>query len=81
VHQHHDTSLSSGALMQRVQWPGLKLIIGGGAVMQISLTKGHRAAKRQPVGSFVMFGTMPSMVARCEVRRSSRGIEPSSPTV
>ena len=77
----HDTSLSSGALMQRDQWPGLNATIGGGAWMQMSLTNGQRAAKRQPDGGLVMFGTMPSMVARCEARRSSRGIEPSRPTV
>ena len=55
--------------------------IGGGAATQVSLTNGQRAAKRQPDGGFVMFGTMPSMVARWAVRRSSRGIEPSRPTV
>ena len=31
----------------------------------------ERAAKRQPAGGLAMFGTMPSMVARCDVRRSS----------
>jgi hypothetical protein len=77
----HETSLSSGALMQRDQWAGLTSTIGGGAATQGSLTKGQRAAKRQPDGGFVMFGTMPSMVARCVARRSSRGIEPSRPTV
>src|SRR5580704_6255404 len=52
----HDTSLSSGALMQRDQWPGLNATIGSGASTQISLTNGQRAAKRQPGGGFVMFG-------------------------
>src|SRR6478736_7179189 len=79
--RHHDTSLSSGALMQRDQCAGLNATIGGGAARQGSLTKGQRAAKRQPAGSLVIFGTMPWMVARCEARRSSRGIEPSRPTV
>src|SRR5581483_2172465 len=60
----HDTSLSSGALMQRDAWPALTSTSGGGALVQISLTKGQRAAKRQPTGGLVMFGTMPSMVAR-----------------
>ena len=67
--------------MQRDQWPGLTATIGGGASMQTSLTNGQRAAKRQPCGGALMFGTMPSMVARCEAWRSSRGIEPSRPTV
>jgi hypothetical protein len=40
-------------------------------------TCGEAAAGRRSA----MFGTMPSMVARCEVLRSSRGIEPSRPTV
>jgi len=60
----HDTSLSSGALMQRDQCEGLSATIGGGAATQGSVTKGQRAAKRQPRGGFVMFGTMPWMVAR-----------------
>ena len=61
----HDTSLSSGAWMQRDQWPGLTATSGGGAATQISPTNGQRAAKRQPGGGLAMFGTMPSMVARC----------------
>src|SRR5207248_10159269 len=77
----HDTSRSSGARMQREAWPGLTIASGGGAATQVSTTKGQRAAKRQPDGGFAMFGTMPSMVARCAARRSSRGIEPSRPTV
>src|SRR3954447_22429471 len=82
LEQHgHDTSLSSGALMQREAWPGLITRSGGGALVQASLTNGQRAAKRQPAGGWLMLGTMPSMVARCATRRSSRGIEPSKPTV
>src|SRR5581483_1327753 len=64
----HDTSLSSGARTQRDQWPGLTCAKGGGAAVQALSTKGHRAANRQPFGGALMFGTMPSMVARCEVR-------------
>ena len=75
------TGSRSGALMQRDQWPGLNATNGGGASMQISPTNGQRAAKRQPDGGVVILGTMPSMVARCDARRSSRGIEPSRPTV
>ena len=42
--------LSSGALMQRDQCPGLTAMNGGGAATQASLTNGQRAAKRQPDG-------------------------------
>src|SRR5581483_4613048 len=77
----HDTSLSKGALMQREVWPGFTSTSGGGALRQASATNGQRAAKRQADGGLVMFGTMPSMVARCSARWSSLGIEPSRPTV
>ena len=72
---------ASGALMQRDQWPGAISASGGGPLRQASPTKGQRAAKRQPAGGFAMFGTIPSIEARWSVRRSSRGIEPSRPTV
>ena len=78
----HDTSPSSGVLdAARPVRRGSTATIGGGAATQASITNGQRAAKRQPGGGLAMFGTMPSMVARCEARRSSRGIEPSRPTV
>src|SRR5581483_5518738 len=64
----HDTSLSSGALMQREVWRGFTSTSGGAAARQASATKGQRAAKRQADGGLTMFGTMPSMVARCSAR-------------
>src|SRR3954447_23508101 len=79
--RHHDTSRSSGARRQRERWSGLTSTNGGGPLVQASSTNGQRAAKRQPAGGCAMFGTMPSIVASWSARWSSRGIEPSRPTV
>src|SRR4029079_5646580 len=64
----HDTSLSSGALMQRDQWSASTCANGGGAATQMSLTNGQRVAKRHPAGSVARFGTTPSIVARRSIR-------------
>ena len=62
----HDTSLSSGALMQREPWPGLEHRQRRRLRRcRCRSTNGQRGAKRQPGGGVAMFGTMPSMVARC----------------
>src|SRR5262249_11028447 len=69
----HDRTCSSGARMQRDAWPGPTGTIGGGACVQISRTNGQRGAKRHPVGSATMFGTMPSMAASSLTLQSRRG--------
>ena len=64
-----------------VRWPGATSTSGGAASRQAGSTKGQRAAKRQPSGGRVMSGTRPSIDGRRSRLSSSRGIEPSRPTV
>src|SRR5262249_1396582 len=77
----HDRTCSSGARMQRDAWPGPTGTIGGGACVQISRTNGQRGAKRHPLASAPMFGTMPAMAASSLTLQSSRGMEPRRPIV
>src|SRR5207244_550949 len=77
----HATSLSSGARRQRETWPGPIAARLGAAARQAGSAKGQRGAKRHPLGGAVMFGTLPLIAASRSLRMSSRGIEPSRPTV
>src|SRR5262249_53735497 len=71
----HTTIPSNGAFTHRDQWRAPTSTIGGALLTQISLVKGHRAAKRQPCGTSLMSGSEPSIVASVSTRRSRRGIE------
>ena len=77
----HVTIPDSGARRQRVRWPGVTSTSAGAVVRQSASTNGQRAAKRQPAGGRVMSGTRPSIEGRRSRLSSSRGIEPSRPTV
>ena len=77
----HATSLSSGALMQRLARFGPMAMSAGSWVRQALSTNGQRSAKRQPVCGRLISGTAPSMAASRSARRSSRGSEPSRPMV
>ncbi len=77
----HAATCESGARRHRLRWPGATSISCGGAARHSGSTKGHRAAKRQPAGGRVISGTRPSIEGSRSRLSSSRGIEPSRPTV
>ena len=52
--------------------PSGRFTTRGGALLQPSSANGHRGAKRQPIGSAVMSGSTPSMVASRSARASRR---------
>src|SRR5262249_13212599 len=77
----HARTSSNGAFTHRDQCFEPIATTGGGLSTQILLTKGQRAAKRQPGGISLISGSEPSIVASVSTRRSSRGIEARSPIV
>src|SRR6202166_329145 len=79
----HRTTVSS-ARIQATLWPGSSSRKGGCASRHSSMASRQRAAKRQPAGGLISFGTTPAMVSRRVLRTaamSSRGIERIKPWV